>query len=54
MGSPSLSQCFAEMERNLRFALEEDEKNKRENDAKMRAVSQRTSTYEEFRYSAET
>ena len=50
MDPPKLAECFAKMEHNLKLALEEDDRNQRENDAKLRAISQRTLTYEEFRY----
>lgn len=40
---------FAQMERDLLVALEIDARNQAENDAKLRAVSQRVKTYDEFR-----
>lgn len=49
MESQPIPICFAQMERDLYAALETDTQNQLENEAKLRAVSQRVS-YEEFRY----
>lgn len=47
------SQCdvinFSSLERELRAAVESEQKHRRENEAKLRAVSQRVSSYQEFR-----
>lgn len=40
---------FSALERELRGAIESEQRYKRENDAKLRAVSQRVSSYNEFR-----
>ncbi|KAM4598745.1 dynein axonemal assembly factor 19 [Polymixia lowei] len=40
---------FSALERELRAAVEEDRRYRRENDAKLRAVNQRVASYEEFR-----
>ena len=46
---PSIPVCFAQLEQDLFAALETDATNQIENEAKLRAVSQRVS-YEEFKY----
>ncbi|XP_070837770.1 coiled-coil domain-containing protein 103 [Chaetodon trifascialis] len=40
---------FSALERELQGAIEGEQRHKRENEAKLRAVSQRVSTYSEFR-----
>lgn len=41
---------FSALERELRASVESERKRQRENDAKLRAVAQKTSSYQEFRY----
>lgn len=41
---------FTELERELANAVAADEKYRRENDAKFRAIHQKVASYEEFRY----
>ncbi len=40
---------FSALERELRGAIESEQRYKRENDAKLRAVSQKVSSYSQFR-----
>nr|XP_046270596.1 coiled-coil domain-containing protein 103 [Scatophagus argus] len=40
---------FSALERELQGAIESEQRYKRENEAKLRAVSQRVSSYDEFR-----
>ncbi|XP_030264168.1 dynein axonemal assembly factor 19 [Sparus aurata] len=40
---------FSALERELRGAIESEQRYKRENEAKLRAVSQRVSSYSQFR-----
>ncbi|XP_042250075.1 coiled-coil domain-containing protein 103 [Thunnus albacares] len=40
---------FPSLERELQAAVESEQKHRRENEAKLRAVSQRVSSYQEFR-----
>lgn len=40
---------FIRLEKELKLAVQADEKYTRENDAKMRAVQQKVGSYEEFR-----
>lgn len=49
MDSESIPVNFAQMEKDLMLALEIDARNQAENDAKLRAISQRVKTYDEFR-----
>ena len=41
---------FVELERELRAAIEQDQRRAAQNDAKLRAVQQRVGTYDEFRW----
>ena len=49
MDTEQLPLCFIQMEQDLYAALETDTQRELENDAKFRAVSQKVSSYEEFR-----
>lgn len=49
MDSEPIPVCFTQLEQDLFAALETDATNQLENEAKLRAVSQRVS-YEEFKY----
>ena len=40
---------FVELERELRSAIEQDQRRALQNDAKLRAVQQRVGSYDEFR-----
>lgn len=41
---------FAALERELHGAIDSEQRHKRENEAKLRAIDQRVSSYEQFRW----
>ena len=49
MDSEPLPISFVQMERDLYVALEKDTRAQLENEAKLRATSQKVNSYEEFR-----